>query len=639
MLVRHSILEQVINEISTYPEIGFDTETYGLRYFHGDRLFSIAIAVSEDKAFYFNFKDYPDENLSNDAILSKEKTFSLLQNYVFNDKTKLFFAHNAKFDMHMLANENVFIKGIVHCTKAIGRCVYNAHNSYHLSDSLSRIGLEKDDAVEKYIEEHGLKLKESVPGKKQTVTKKFFDRVPFSIIFPYAEKDAIGTLLLGKHQLERIQTLDERKPIHLAPLSNLLKNERRLTKTTFEMERIGCKIDRKFCISSIKETAQEINSCLFEIEELTGESFVDSSKHLERIFRGHESEFSFTSKNNPSFKTECLEKISHPLVSTLIKYRHAKARLNFYQGFIYHADANDIVHTSFNTDTAIHGRMSSSNPNFQNLKRNEESGEVLSEQIMEQYCYDADAQDEVIHDLSVRKAIIPRNENIFLMPDYSSMEYRLALELTCIYFGRTVKLAQMVLDGMDVHDATVDLVKAKGSPINRSMAKITNFLSLYGGGAEALSTKLKCDKKTAVDIQNAINAACPEMTKFREVVRERAKKVGYITNWFGRRCYFPDPSKSFRAPNYLISGGCADIMKLALNNIGEEIKEKNLSSKLVSVIHDEAVLECTPSEVLVVSEIAKRCMKTAYPHKHVPMVADMCYSKISMGDKIEGEPT
>jgi DNA polymerase I-like protein with 3'-5' exonuclease and polymerase domains len=592
-----------------------DTETTSLRPYHGGRLFSIIIANGanpETDSFYFNFQYYP--GLTPEYILRDEHLEKLKQ--VFENPNFTWFAHNAKFDMAMLANENIFIKGPVHCTQANGRIEFNDHLKYDLATSLERIGLSKDEAVENYITDKGLWEWVTIPGKKARKKNKFYWKVPFDIIAPYGEKDAAGTWALGVCQLKSIEKQDSELPPGTPKLVNIMQNERRLTKTVFDIERVGIKIDRKYCERAAAYELDRAEKAMLGFHKETGRSFSASSKLFEEIFASEKDLWEYTEKGNPSFESGALAKFKNPAAKYILDFRDAKSKSDFYFGFLYHADQDDVIHPGLNPDRTIHGRFSSSDPNLQNLTNEE----------------DVDSAQEFL----VRRAFIPRPGYVFVMPDWDQMEYKMMLDYACNHIGELTPLAKKVLEGWDVHKATAHIAEENGNPITRKEAKISNFLTIYGGGDGALASQLGCTISQARAIRAAIRQAAPEIDSLISAIIRVAEQRGFLFNWAGRRYTFSNRRFCYKAPNYLISGGCADVMKFVMNEVHEELALKK--SRIVLTIHDELPIEVHESELATVPRFVAQAMETRYPHKYLPLTCAMEYSAKSLADKVKGFP-
>jgi DNA polymerase-1 len=223
------------------------------------------------------------------------------------------------------------------------------------------------------------------------------------------------------------------------------------------------------------------------------------------------------------------------------------------------------------------------------------------------------------------------------MPDFDQMEFLLMLDRAAVQKKRPTELIKKILGGLDVHQATADVASQGGNPITRNQAKTVNFLTLYGGGNAKLAAGLGCSLATAKKIRNAIFDAAPEIPDFIDAVCSVASSRQYVFNWAGRRCHFPNSEFAYRAPNYVIQGGCADIVKIAMNRIDDFLLDKR--SKMLLTIHDELVIEVHFSELETVPKRVKEIMETVYPAQYLPLTCSMEHSFKSLGDKVKGFPT
>lgn len=615
MLVSQSNFSEVVQKLSEAAILSLDTETTGLRPYQGSRLFSIILTGTED-AYYFNFQDYDDVPPEN--TLPREWLKHLKP--LLSDPSKTWFLHNAKFDMHMLAQDGLFIAGTLHCTKAQALVEYNEHQKYDLASCAGRIGFEKDDAVEAYISKNDLWEWESIPGKKKRIKNKFYAKVPGRIIVPYGETDGRITKKLGEYQRAKLTEIEAGLHQGWPSIQRLAANERRLTHTIFRMEHSGVKIDRNYCVRAAEYELGRIGNLEASFKRETGRPYAASNKLFQEIFQSEKDRWVHTdpTKTKPeggwSFESDVLKTFTHPTAKTILGIRNAKSKSDYYHGFLYHADRDDMVHPTFNPDGAGHGRLSSSDPNLQNLTDEENSDE----------------------EFTVRRVIIPPPGFILIMPDYDQMEYRLMLDYACTRVGHETELVKKIKAGMDVHQACAELASLQGTPITRSQAKTVNFLTLYGGGNEKLAGDLQCSVEQAKGIRHAIFMGAPEIKVFIRSVMEVAERRGYVFNWFGRRCYFPDTSKAYRAPNYVIAGGCADVVKVAMNEI--DGYTQGLKSSMRLTVHDELPMYVHESEVATVPRRVHEIMESVYPSKFLRLTAAMEWSDKSLGDKKKGFP-
>jgi DNA polymerase-1 len=371
----------------------------------------------------------------------------------------------------------------------------------------------------------------------------------------------------------------------------------------------------------------------------SGKDFKNSPKLFADVFGPERDLWEYTEEGNPSFKSPILQRFKHPAAQTILDYRDAKSKHDFYQGFLYHADENDVVHPTFNQDGAGHGRFSSSNPNFQNLT-SEEIADCAGcgrgvEEIPEA-CSKCGGTQFNPREFLVRKAIIPRPGFVFIMPDYDQMEYRMMFDVACSLLGYESAVVKEIKNGKDPHQATADIVTRMGTALSRSRAKNGNFAYLYGSGDRTLAKTIGSSVEEARALKRLMAAATPEVANYIAAISGTAEKRRFIFNWLGRRCYFPDPRFSYRAPNYHISGGCADVVKIAMNRIDDALRGRK--SRMVMTVHDELPTEVHESELASVPREMKTIMETVYPSKFLPLTVGMEFSAKNLSEKTKGFP-
>jgi DNA polymerase I-like protein with 3'-5' exonuclease and polymerase domains len=615
LIVTLGTFQTAMVELSKHTALGLDTETTGLRMYHGDTIFSLILATPKE-AYYFNFKEYDKEG----APFLNDYHWMQLR-YFFEDPERTWYIQNAaNFDLPMLmASERIELEGRVHCTKAIGRVVQNDLVDYSLAAQLEHIGLQKDMSVDAYIMEHKLYTVFKRPGRVQSEKLKHFDRVPFSRIAPYGEKDGTGVIVLGLHQEKEIKRMDEEFPISPGrSLRAVMGNEVRLQKTIFRMKHVGVQIDTGYCEKAIKYEEDRAEKAANAFRSETGESYSASPLLFKRVFASEASSWGRTEKGNPSFDADTFHKLKHPAAKEVLKLRDAKSKADFYRGFLFHADNRGVLHPNYNPEGTIHGRFSSSDPNFQNLTAEDDEESLAGEFV-------------------VRRAIIPRAGYTLIMPDYDQMEYKFALELGCQVVEELTEMGRLINGGFDFHEATAKRVlEVSGLSIPRKTAKISNFLTLYGGGSGKLSQSLGVPLAEARKIREAIFGAMPEIKEYIDTIMQVAEERKFIVNWLGRRCYFAYKSESYKAPNYHISGGCADMVKLAMNQIDEYLLDKK--SRLIMTVHDELPIEIHESELHEVPARVKAIMEGVYMAQYIPLTCGMEWSEKSLADKVKGFP-
>lgn len=599
VVVNQSELSEVLAYLKTKKFLALDTETTGLRWYHEDRLFSLIIA-DERQSYYFNFQNYPGVPMS---MVLDRGVFDQFKP-LFSEPGVTYAMHNSKFDMAMLAKEGLFLNGVIHDTLVMARVEYNEHLNYSLEACAERIGLKKNDEVEKYISKHHLWEWEQIPGKKTRTKRLFFDQVPFELIHRYAEQDARVTYDLAVHQSQAFKEIADKTPQGVPTLLQLAEMESKLTHVCFAMERTGILIDREYCVKAIQHEAYQYAMATQEFETLTGMPFKDSNQVLAKAFTEAGEKYPMTEKGNPSFTDDVLEGLKTPLAQVVQRYRAAYKRANtYYRNFFFYADQSDRIHANIKQAGTGTGRFSYSEPNLQNLNKEEDN--TLQ--------------------FKVRRAFIPTPGYCFVSIDYAQLEYRLMAD-----YANEAPLIAKIKAGMDVHEATAEMMG-----VSRKEAKTLNFMLLYGGGAQKLADALELTLEKAQALKRKYFKALPMVQEFIRNVMRVAETRGYIRNAYGRLCYFPDASFAYKAPNYLIQGTGGDTAKLGMIKIHEFFKGKK--SRLLVNIHDEILAECHESELHLVPEMVE-ILRNVYPYKRLPMDCSVSHSRTSWADLVDGPP-
>ncbi len=607
MLVDYYSLDVVLKHLAATPVLALDTETTGLRAYHGDKLFCIVIAT-DTKEYYFNFHPEHPQCLG-------KMHFAAMQGALFSDAAKTWVLQNAKFDLAILAASSGEIAGAIHDTMAVARVTRNDRLALGLDSLASDIGRAKIDQVKEHIKKEKLWEWQKVPGKDKREKIMFFGKVPFEIMLPYAEMDVRLTYDIYLHQLKELQELyDEHRALEWPNPICVYNNEMELTPALFRMEREGVMIDRKFCEAAAAYETGRMRGLEERFFNETGLRFKNSGKVFEKVFEGENFIYGKPTKKtfqiNPVFDSDVLRTFKNPMALLVCEWRDAKSKADYYNGFLWNADKNSIIHCNFRQAGTVTGRMASAEPNLQNLSRPDEG----------------DVRDHAA--FTIRRAIIPRAPGrFFAMLDFEQMEYKLLLDIIGVK-----DLIEKVAGGYDVHQATADL-----TGLSRSSAKTVNFGLIYGQGVTLLAKNLGVSKSSAEDIKSRVLSAIPELDAFISQVQHKAEKRGFVFNWMGRRCYFKDPRFSYKAVNHLIQGGCADINKLALVKVDNFLR--GFDMKIVLNVHDEIVLEGTMKEAHLLPEV-KIIMESVYtPKNGLGMSVGVDHSFKSLADKIEGFPS
>lgn len=640
MVVELSNFSNVLDLIrSSDSDISLDTETTGLSPYKDSRLFSVIIGTSLG-VFYFNYNTEKDcFGKETPHILPRLDTLCDLAE-VISKKSTVYMA-NAKFDMAMLDREVAVTWPDVFDVLVMDRLILSNQMKINLSTVAERYGYTKSEAVEEFIEKHKLYEHVMNPARKKKDKNKFFYKVPFDVIVPYAVRDAEITFQIGRKQKEYLHGFFEQdKRFHKEGYLSPDKLEMHITKILFNMEKRGIHVDRDLCFKRAADHQRTYEQNARRFHDQTRSVLIDSAKVLSPLFIGAGFTPPKTEKEHDSFPDEWLETIDHPL-STLVRgYRtNYKLANTFYKNYIWHLDDNSKIHASTHQTGTRTGRMSYSNPNLQQAPASE-----------------------------VRQVFVAPPDFCCVSIDWDQQEYRMMLD-----YSEEMDLIREVNNGLDVHTATANL-----TGVTRKEAKTLNFLLLYGGGVVKLALELmqmtatepelwyiwKTHNKWRMTAEDAKWKVSPEiyeynlhflkqaqglrdqyfskLPKVKELIKlckETAFDRGYIRTWTGRRIYFK-PEHCYKAPNALIQGGASDVAKRAMFDIDNRLQ--NLKTNTVAQIHDEFWFYVHKDELSVVYDLA-RIMETTFPSTHLPLTTSIEYSwnnfydlrKLEKGQQIE----
>jgi DNA polymerase I len=352
------------------------------------------------------------------------------------------------------------------------------------------------------------------------------------------------------------------------------------------MELVGIGVDRDYLEGLGEELRTELAQLETKICDIAGEEFNVNSTDQLRYILFEKLELPVqkkTSTGKPSTDASVLEKLEHPIVEALLRYRELeKLRSTYVDGYLPLVTPEGRIHTRFNQMAATTGRLSSDRPNLQNIPVRSETGRTI------------------------RRAFIPRPGWTFLVADYSQIELRVLAHMS----GDPGLLEAFNSTDSDIHTATA--ARVWGVPLEevqpemRRRAKMINFGLLYGMEAFGLASRLGIPREEAAHHIEAYFEQFPDVKEFMQGVVVQARNQGYTTTLFGRRRYLPElKSDNYRirqmgermALNAPVQGTAADIIKLAMIELDAALRRREMESSLLLQIHDELVLEAPPSEL------------------------------------------
>jgi len=463
MIIERAGFKEIVEKLRSTATLSLDLETTGLRPFHGDRILS-AIVSDKTNSFYFNF--WPYEGIGPEFILPLE-WFEELKTILAN---KLIYMANPKFDLSFARPKDIE-QWNIHDVLVVERLIKNDRiGKYSLQTVANEYGFKKSDAVEEYIDKHHLWEWVIIPGKKTRVKNKFFYKVPFQLMASYGEIDGRITFDTGEAQLVKLQEMNLRyfKSSAKRNIYTPLNYEKKLTPILWKMENKGVRIDTGYCEEAVDYLKRELTQYEEEFKTITGlEDFRDSPKFLAPVLEKYGVELGKTDKGNDQVDSKILKKSGLPVCDAILNWRQTSKRLNtYFRAFLYHADASGVVHTNFRQGGTKSGRMSSSDPNLQNQKSEDEIPD--------------DSED--FHPYPIKKAFVPRIGRRFVELDYDQMEFRLML----MYAGQLDLMRKIMEEGLDPHQATADI-----TGLIRKRAKTMNFACVAEGSLVLTSHGLK----------------------------------------------------------------------------------------------------------------------------------------------------
>jgi DNA polymerase-1 len=570
VLENSSDIKKFVNKVNTLKEFCFDSETTDINPLDAE-LVALTFSWKKGSGYFIHF---PESQKETKAILEIVRP-------VFENPDTLKIGQNIKFDIQVLANYGIEVKGPLFDTMIAHYLLEPdmRHNMNLLSET--------------YLGYNPVHI-ESLIGEKGN-SQKNMRSVPVDKLKDYAVEDADVT-----YQLENV--FEPR--IKAEGLGDLAHDiEMPLINVLATMERNGVILNLDDLKAITINLREDIISLEKEIYSLAGTEFnISSPKQLGDILfiRLKLDEKARVTKTKQFITSEeILQRLTskHPIVDKVLEYRGLKKLLSTYvEALPLLVDKKTgRIHTSFNQAVASTGRLSSNNPNLQNIPVRDERGR------------------------EIRKAFVPEKGHIFLSVDYSQIELRLIAHLS-----KDKSMIADFLSGNDIHAATA--AKIFGVEIKdvtremRSKAKTANFGIIYGISSFGLSERLTIGRKEAKELIDGYFNSYPGVKIYMDESIKKARDAGYVTTMFGRKRYLRDihsrnqvvrGNAERNAINAPIQGSAADIIKIAMIRIYNRMRSENFLSKMILQVHDELIFEVVISELEKLKELVLYEMSNA----------------------------
>ena len=552
-------LEAWLQRIGTADLTCIDTETTSLDPMAA-RLVGISLSVEPLKACYIPLAH---QHAGVPEQLPLDATLAALRPWLESPHHRKVGQH-LKYDMHVFANHGLRLAGVAHDT-LLESYVLEAHRNNDM-----------DSLAERHLGRKTLTYAE-VCGKG--VNQLCFDEVAIDRATDYAAEDAEVTLALHRQLWPQIEPNERLRAVYQdieLPVSQVL----------FRMERTGVLIDAGLLREQSRQLTLRIADLERQATEIAGTTFnLGSPKQIGEILFGQLKlpVLKKTASGAPSTDEEVLEKLAedYPLPKLLLEHRGlSKLKSTYSDKLPVSADANGRVHTNYGQAIAVTGRLSSSDPNLQNIPIRTTEGR------------------------RIREAFIAPPEHCIVSADYSQIELRIMAHIS-----EDTGLLDAFSKGEDIHRATASEVF--GAPLGevtseqRRYAKVINFGLIYGMSAFGLASNLGIEREAARSYIDRYFMRYPGVAKYMESTRALAKRQGYVETVLGRRLWLPEinsPNGPRRggaeraAINAPMQGTAADLIKLAMIAVDRWIQEDSLGTRLVMQVHDELVLEVPDAE-------------------------------------------
>ena len=568
-------LRELVERLSKFEEVCFDTETSGLDFFN-DRLVGMSFAVEPHEAWY---------------VAWQPEFVEIVRPLMENDKIAKI-GQNIKFDAMMLRAAGIEVRGRKYDTMIL----------HYLLDPESRHNM--NVLAQRYLNYSPIEIETLIGRGAKQLT---MDMIAVDRVAEYAAEDADVTLQLKQALWPKV--CDEGLQYLYAEI------EEPMIDVLADMEWTGVRIDTQSLAEYKIELQKELTDLEWKIRELADEPTlnVNSSRQLgEVLFAKLRIDPKPRMTKTKQFRTdeEYIQSLAsrHPIVGLILEYRGVKKLLSTYVEALplLVNSRTGHIHTSYNQAVTATGRLSSANPNLQNIPIRDERGR------------------------RIRAAFIPSDsDHVLLSADYSQVELRLMAHLS-----GDESLIEAFREGQDIHSATAarlfhtDLQSVTNE--QRRRAKTANFGIIYGISAFGLAQRLDISRTESKEIIDGYFASYPKVKEYMDRAAEQARNEGFVSTIFGRRRYLNDINSrnavargvaERNAINAPIQGSAADIMKLAMVEMHRKMRAVGLRSRMILQVHDEIVIDLYRPEQEVVAKIVVEAMERA-AQLSVPLTVD-----------------
>ncbi len=586
LVLDNQTFETLVQRLEKSATFVFDLETTSLDYMNA-QIVGWVFLVDKDSFYVPVAHDYLDAPKQLNFADVLEKLRPILENSAIHK-----IGQNLKYDTHVLANYDLSLKGISDDTMVKSYCLNSVATRHNM-----------DDLAQHYLNYQTIHFADVAGKGKKQIT---FNQVGLEQAFPYACEDVIVT-----QELNQVLDGDLAQYPKLAKLYQTL--EIPLIEVLVRMERNGVELDvNALNIQQIDIAAQmkDIESQAFE---LAGDAFnLESPKQIQQILfsedgLGLEAKKK-TPKGAPSTNEEALKLLDHPLVDLILSYRTlTKLNSTYLEALPRQIDLKTgRLHTSYHQAVTATGRLSSSNPNLQNIPIRSEQG------------------------ARIRGAFIANKGNVIIAADYSQIELRIMAHIS-----QDESLLKAFNNDVDVHSATASMMfnvpLDEVTKDHRRNAKAINFGLIYGMSAFGLAKQINVSRTEAKAYIDAYFENYPSVLNYMNNTKEIAKAQGYVETVMGRRLYLPQINAKNKmlqqhalrtAINAPMQGSSADIIKKAMLDVYQWIGDDNPDIKMIMQVHDELVFEVKASKADEFAHKIQTLMSDTYL-LDIPLVVDV----------------